>query len=163
MEVLPVVAGWAMNNLNLQKVLKTVGIASLLSSFDPIHKELGTRLSKDASIILPSASTFESITERWVNQYSQPHITTVVVVKTEQDVEETVCTLGSVVPLETNMMTGTICKSQGQALHCNGWRSWINCSIVCRSRRYSDRHEGHESSHIQRRWEDSNSRRRLED
>lgn len=111
MEVLPVIAGWAINNLSPQKVLKTVGIASLLASFDPIHKELGSRLSKDASIILPSASNFENLTERWVNEYDNPHITTVVNAKTEQDVEETVSPLTSArIQFRDNSLADTLCE-----------------------------------------------------
>ncbi|KAF2096059.1 FAD-binding domain-containing protein [Rhizodiscina lignyota] len=90
MEALPVAAGWAINNLSPQKILKSIGLGSLLLSLDPIERELGGRLSKDASILLPSAPNFKNASDRWQNEYKAPQISSVVNVKTEEDVQETI-------------------------------------------------------------------------
>ena len=91
MEALPVVAGWAVNNLSPQKILKTVGIASVLSKFDPVHRELGVRISQNASILVRDALGFSTATDRWQMEIGTPEINLVVNAATESDVEQIVC------------------------------------------------------------------------
>jgi hypothetical protein len=55
-----------------------------------IRKELGGRLSMGAGILLKGEAGFEEKVERW-QSWKMPQIAAVVEVKTEEDVQETVC------------------------------------------------------------------------
>lgn len=80
-----------MNNFSPQKILKSIGLASLLSIADPVVRELGPQLSQNASITLPHGEGFISAIDRWQLHWNAPEVTVNVKVATENDVQETVC------------------------------------------------------------------------
>jgi hypothetical protein len=58
-----------------------------------IEADLGRRLSRHASILLPTSSNFTSLEIRASSPRIEPHFSAIVEVATEADVQQTVCEL----------------------------------------------------------------------
>ncbi|KAF2668117.1 FAD-binding domain-containing protein [Microthyrium microscopicum] len=90
MEALPILVGWAINNLSPYRIINVLGLAPILYNFHPTVRELGPRLSQNASIVLSSAPEFANITSRWQAHWAAPETTISVKVATESDIQETI-------------------------------------------------------------------------
>ncbi|KAH8898315.1 FAD-binding domain-containing protein [Thozetella sp. PMI_491] len=87
MEVVAAGLSWALHSVSLQKVLRYIGLASLVKG--PPWSELSSRLSSEASIVLAGDPTFANLTSRW-REWHSPESRAVVRAFTEQDVQETI-------------------------------------------------------------------------
>lgn len=90
MEFIAAGIAWGLNKVPPpQKVLTRLGLASLLAPSPVIWSELSSKLSPQASIVLPGESSFNSHIIRW-REWHSPDVGVVVNVFTEGDVQETV-------------------------------------------------------------------------
>ncbi|KAM0342572.1 hypothetical protein ACHAPU_009425 [Fusarium lateritium] len=87
MEFIAAGAAWALNRTSPQKLLSRLGLASLVAQ--NTWPELSSKLSSQASIVLPDDPSFGGLVSRW-RDWHAPQVGAVVTAFTESDVQETI-------------------------------------------------------------------------
>jgi len=88
MEVIAAGASWALNKApSPQKILSNLGLASLVAQ--STWSDLSSKLSPNASIVLPDNAEFGGLVSRW-RDWHAPQVGAVVTAFTDADVQETV-------------------------------------------------------------------------
>lgn len=90
MEFIAAGLAWGLDKVTSpQKILTRLGLASLLAPSPVLWSELSSKLSPQASIVLPGDASFGGNISRW-REWHAPDVGAVVNAFTESDVQETV-------------------------------------------------------------------------